>query len=51
MEPLTDDGVLVLPVGRAEEQWIRRVPGEQAQVEDLLPVRFVPMTGPPSRER
>lgn len=43
---LTEGGRLVLPVGRGEQELLRLTRrGQEVQVDTLLPVRFVPMTG------
>jgi protein-L-isoaspartate(D-aspartate) O-methyltransferase len=43
---LAEGGRLVLPVGRAEQELLRLTRrGQETEVDTLLPVRFVPMTG------
>jgi protein-L-isoaspartate(D-aspartate) O-methyltransferase len=43
---LAEGGRLVLPVGRGEQELLRLTrKGGEAQIDTLLPVRFVPMTG------
>ena len=46
VEQLRDGGRLVLPLGDKNQQLVRIIrQGGENIVEDLLPVRFVPMTG------
>lgn len=44
---LKDGGLMVIPVGEAESQYLYRVKKRagKAVTEDIIPVRFVPMTG------
>lgn len=49
---LKPDGILVAPIGTASEQWLVRVRPDEggAKVEQLLPVRFVPIVQGVARE-
>ena len=50
VEQLAEGGALVLPVGDDNQELVRLIKGEEGNVvESLLPVRFVPLTGPHSR--
>ena len=50
IEQLVVGGVLVLPVGDDYQELVRLIKREEGNmVESLLPVRFVPLTGPHSR--
>jgi protein-L-isoaspartate(D-aspartate) O-methyltransferase len=52
IEQLKPDGVMVLPMGGPQEQWLMRVrrTGEGVREEELLPVRFVPLVEGMARE-
>jgi len=51
IEQLQEEGRLVLPVGDEYQELVRVVKkGEETQIERLLPVRFVPMTGKAQEE-
>lgn len=54
IDQLKDGGRLVIPVGSYQQELVRvRKRGDRIEKEDIIPVRFVPMTGeaedPPNR--
>jgi len=48
IDQLADGGLMVIPVGTAESQYLYRVRKHAGKVEteEIIPVRFVPLTGP-----
>ena len=48
VDQLADGGLMVIPVGPAESQYLYRVRKRSGKVEteEIIPVRFVPLTGP-----
>ena len=48
IEQLADRGLMVIPVGPVESQYLYRVRKHAGKVEteEIIPVRFVPLTGP-----
>jgi len=51
VDQLTEGGIMVIPVGNAGFQYLYRVKkiGGEAETEKVIPVSFVPLTGPNAR--
>ena len=51
VDQLTEGGIMVIPVGNTGFQYLYRVKkvGGEAETEKVIPVSFVPLTGPNAR--